>query len=235
MPAPFQTAIKALKRPRWFSYGPIRAVRNVTLALLLAALPLGAQASVTVAALGDSLTAGYGLPQDQGFTAQLQAWLRAKGQDVTISNAGVSGDTSAGALSRLNWTLSPSVKALILNIGANDMLRGTDPAATAKNIDAILKEAARQHVPVLFIGIKSSGNYGPDYKAQFDAIYPDLAAKYHPIFFPDYFGPFLAVNPDPAAMGQFLQDDHLHPNAKGVATIIESLGPQVLDLLKEIQ
>jgi acyl-CoA thioesterase-1 len=210
-------------------------LRNVTLALLLAAFPLAAGASVTVAALGDSLTAGYGLPQEQGFTAQLQAWLRAKGQDVTISNAGVSGDTSAGALSRLNWTLSPSVKAVILNIGANDMLRGTDPGATAKNIDAILKETTRQHIPVLLVGIKSSGNFGPDYKARFDAIYPDLAARYHTLFFPDYFGPFLAVNPDPAAMGQFLQDDHLHPNAKGVTTIVDSLGPQVLDLLKEIQ
>ncbi len=216
-------------RASLLSYGPIRALRNMTFALLLAA---PAQAT-TIAALGDSLTSGYGLPPEQGFTAQLQDWLRAKGADVTIANAGVSGDTSAGALTRLDWTLAPDVKALILNIGANDMLRGLDPAQTRSNIDAILKGAAARHIPILLIGIKSSLNYGPAYKAQFDALYPDLAAQYHTLFFPDYFGPFLAVNPDPAAMDQFLQDEHLHPNAKGVATIVESLGPQVLDLLKE--
>ena len=207
----------------------------MTFALLLA-LPAAIPAqATTIAALGDSLTAGLGLPPEQGFTAQLQDWLRAKGQDVTVANAGVSGDTSAGALSRLDWTLAPDVKALILNIGANDMLRGQDPAQTRTNIDAILKGATARHIPILLIGIKSSLNYGPDYKTQFDAIYPDLAAQYKTLFFPDYFGPFLAVNPDPAAMNQFLQDDHLHPNAIGVATIIDTLGPHVLDLLKEIQ
>ncbi len=191
--------------------------------------------ATTIAALGDSLTAGLGLPPEQGFTAQLQDWLQAKGQDVTIANAGVSGDTSAGALARLDWTLAPDVKALILNIGANDMLRGQDPAQTRTNIDAILKGAAAHHIPVLLVGIRSSLNYGPEYKTQFDAIYPDLSRQYQTLFFPDYFGPFLAVNPDPAAMGQFLQDDHLHPNAKGVAVIVEAIGPQVLDLLKEIR
>jgi acyl-CoA thioesterase-1 len=216
---------------RFFTYGPIRALRNITLALLLAT-PVH---STTIAALGDSLTAGLGLPPEQGFTAQLQDWLRAKGADVTIANAGVSGDTSTGALARLNWTLAPDVKALILNIGANDMLRGQDPTLTRTNIDAILKGATAKHIPVLLVGIKSSLNYGPAYKTQFDAIYPDLAAQYKTLFFPDYFGPFLAVNPDPAAMAQFLQDDYLHPNAKGVALIVEALGPQVLDLLKEIK
>jgi acyl-CoA thioesterase-1 len=201
---------------------------------LLAAIAVLPAQATTIAALGDSLTAGLGLPPEQGFTAQLQDWLRAKGADVTIQNAGVSGDTSAGALTRLDWTLAPDVKALILNIGANDMLRGQDPAQTRANIDAILKRAAAKHIPVLLVGIKSSLNYGPDYKTQFDALYPDLAAQYHTLFFPDYFGPFLAVNPDPSAITQFLQDDHLHPNAKGVALIVEAIGPQVLDLLKEI-
>lgn len=194
-----------------------------------------AMAGVTIAALGDSLTAGYGLPREQGFTAQLQDWLRGHGADVTVSNAGVSGDTTAGGLSRLEWTLSPSVKALIVNLGANDMLRGIDPAQSRANLDAILKEATGRQIPVLLVGIKSTRNFGPDYQSQFDAIYPALAAQYHTLFFPDYFGPFLAVNPDPAAMGQFLQDDHLHPNAKGVATIVAALGPQVLDLLKAVK
>lgn len=217
------------------SYGPIRALRNVTLALSLALWAPIAMASVTIAALGDSLTAGFGLPREQGFTAQLQDWLRAQGADVTIANAGVSGDTTAGGLSRLDWTLSPSVKALIVNLGANDMLRGIDPAQSRSNLDAILKEATSRKIPILLVGIKSTRNFGPDYRTQFDAIYPELAAQYHTLFFPDFFGPFLAVNPDPAAMGQFLQDDHLHPNAKGVATIVAALGPQVLDLLKAVK
>ena len=215
---------------RWLTYGPFRLIRNVTLALLLAA-PVHAQ---TIAALGDSLTAGYGLAPEAGFTQQLQTWLRAHGQDVTVANAGVSGDTSAGGLARLDWTLAPDVKALIVNLGANDMLRGIDPAVTRTNLDAILKGAAAKHIPVLLIGIHANRNYGPDYKTQFDAIYPALATQYHTLFFSHYFGPLSAENPDPAAMTKYLQDDHLHPNAAGVAKIVASLGPQVIDLLQEI-
>ncbi|MGV8986102.1 MAG: arylesterase [Cypionkella sp.] len=218
-----------------FSYGPIRLIRNVTMALLLAVTAAPASAApVTIAALGDSLTAGYGLPSEQGFTAQLQAWLQANGQNVIVNNAGVSGDTSAGGLSRLEWTLAPDVKALILNIGANDMLRGIDPDRTRANMDTLLKKAAAKGIPVLLVGIHATLNYGPDYKTKFDAIYPALAAKYKVLLFPDYFGPFLAENPDPAAIGKYLQDDHLHPNAQGVAKIVAALGPQVIDLLHEI-
>jgi acyl-CoA thioesterase-1 len=219
---------------RVLSYGPIRLIRNVTLVLLLVLCPLPALAAVTIAALGDSLTAGFGLAPEDGFTAQLQAWLRAKGQDVTIVNAGVSGDTSAGGLSRLDWTLTPDVKALIVNLGANDMLRGQEPAGTRANLDEILKRASARHIPVLLVGIKSTLNYGPEYKAQFDAIYPDLSKRYHTLFFPDYFGPFFADGTDPANLLKYLQDDHLHPNTLGVATIVAALGPQVIDLLREI-
>lgn len=202
--------------------------------LLLAFSPVPALSAVVIAALGDSLTAGYGLAQEEGFTAQLQAWLRAKGQDVTITNAGVSGDTSAGGLSRLDWTLTPEVKALIVNLGANDMLRGINPAKTRANLDAILKRATARHIPVLLVGIKSTRNYGPDYKTQFDAIYPDLAKQYTTLFFPDYFGPFFADSADPAGIVKYLQDDHLHPNAVGVTTIVAALGPQVIDLLHQV-
>jgi acyl-CoA thioesterase-1 len=219
---------------RFFTYGPFCLIRNVTLLLLLALSPVPALATVTIAALGDSLTAGYGLPAEQGFTAQLQAWLRAKGQDVTIMNAGVSGDTSAGGLNRLDWTLTPEVKALIVNLGANDMLRGINPAKTRANLDAILKRAAARHIPILLIGIKSTLNYGPDYKTQFDAIYPDLAKEYHTLFFPDYFGPFYTGTPDPSGIVKYLQDDHLHPNTLGVSTIVAALGPQVIELLKQV-
>ena len=219
---------------RLFTYGGFRVLRNVTIALLLAALPAQA-APVTIAALGDSLTAGYGLAPEDGFTSQLQAWLRAHGQDVTIANAGVSGDTSAGGLSRLDWTLAPGVKAMILNLGANDMLRGTDPAQTRTNLDAILKGSAAHNIPVLLIGIRSTLNYGPAYKTQFDAIYPDLAAKYHTLFVPRLLRSLPRRKPRPCRDdAKYLQDDALHPNAAGVAKIVAALGPQVIDLLHQI-
>ena len=133
---------------RFITYGPIRALRNVSLALLLAN-PVSA---ATIAALGDSLTQGYGLAPEEGFVPQLQAWLAAQGQTVTIQNAGVSGDTSAGGLARLDWTLAPDVQGLIVTLGANDMLRGIDPAQTRANLDAILQGAKAKNIPVLLTG-----------------------------------------------------------------------------------
>ena len=213
------------------SYGPFRALRNLTFALLLAA---PAQAT-TIAALGDSLTQGYGLAPEDGFVPQLQAWLATQGQTVTIQNAGVSGDTSAGGLARLDWTLAPEVQALIVTLGGNDMLRGIDPAQTRANLDAILKATTAKHIPVLLIGMQAPGNFGPDYKTQFDAIYPDLAAQYHVLLAPGFFAPLLALNPDPNAMTKYLQPDGLHPTPEGVKIIVQGIGPRVLDLLKEIQ
>ena len=207
---------------RFITYGPIRALRNVSLALLLAN-PVSA---ATIAALGDSLTQGYGLAPE---VPQLQAWLAAQGQTVTIQNAGVSGDTSAGGLARLDWTLAPDVQGLIVTLGANDMLRGIDPAQTRANLDAILQGAKAKNIPVLLIGMQAASNYGPDYKAQFDAIYPDLAAQYSVLLAPSFFGPLVA-----AALTQYLQPDGLHPNAQGVQVIVSGIGPSVLDLLKEI-
>jgi acyl-CoA thioesterase-1 len=215
---------------RFITYGPIRALRNVSFALLLAN-PVSA---ATIAALGDSLTQGYGLAPEEGFVPQLQAWLAAQGQTVTIQNAGVSGDTSAGGLARLDWTLAPDVQGLIVTLGANDMLRGIDPAQTRANLDAILQGAKAKNIPVLLIGMQAASNYGPDYKAQFDAIYPDLAAQYQVLLAPGFFAPLVAENPDPAALTQYLQPDGLHPNAQGVEVIAAGLGPYVLDLLKEI-
>ncbi len=215
---------------RLTSYGLIRALRNVTIALLLAS---PAQAA-TIAALGDSLTQGYGLLPEEGFVPQLQAWLAAQGQTVTVQNAGVSGDTSADGLARLEWTLAPEVQGLIVTLGANDMLRGLDPAQTRANIDAILQGAKAKHIPVLLIGLQAAGNYGPEYKAQFDAVYPELAAQYHVLLAPGFFAPLLAKSPDPAAVTIYLQPDGLHPNAQGVQVIVDAIGPYVLALLKEI-
>lgn len=133
---------------------------------------------VTVAALGDSLTQGYGLAQDDGLVPQLQAWLRGQGADVTIVNAGVSGDTTAGGLSRIDWTLADRPDGIIVALGGNDMLRGFDPELTRSNLDAILTRAEDAGVPALLIGLQAMGNYGPDYKAAFDAIFPELALRH---------------------------------------------------------
>lgn len=180
-------------------------------------------------ALGDSLTAGYGLPEDQGLVPQLQAWLGAQGNDAIVINAGVSGDTTAGGLSRLDWSLTPETDALIVTLGGNDLLRGIDPAESRANLDAILAKAKARGLPTLLIGLPAPGNYGPDYKARFDAIYPELAAEYGALLEPNYLTG-LGSN-DPATLGDLMQADGIHPSAKGVALIVEQLGPKVQELL----
>lgn len=189
-----------------------------------AAVPV--QAQTVIAALGDSLTQGYGLPVQDGFVPQLEAWLQAQGQDVRIINAGVSGDTTAGGLARIGWTLTPDVDAVIVALGGNDFLRGLPPEVSRVNLDGILRAAARAEVPALLIGMQAPGNYGPDYKVEFDAIYPDLAAQHGVPLIPSFFGP---VPMDPAQMAAFLQEDGLHPNAAGVARIVEANGPLIRD------
>ena len=186
-------------------------------------------------ALGDSLTAGYGLPPEQGFVPQLQAWLGTQGLDVTVENAGVSGDTTAGGLSRLDWSLTPETDALIVNLGGNDLLRGIDPANSAANLDRILSTAQARGLPVLLVGLKALNNYGPEFKAEFDAIYPALAAKYAVPLYPDYFGPLKSSGDQTMALAKYMQADGIHPNAEGVARVIADLGPQIVDFLKQAQ
>ncbi len=221
----------------FLSYGPVGALRNVTFAFIVLVgtmLTVATAGPLTIVALGDSLTAGYGLPPEQGFVPQMKAWLATHGAEVAIANAGVSGDTTAGGVGRLDWTLASGGDAMILNLGGNDLLRGIDPGAAQGNLDTILAAARAKRLPVLLVGLKSSGNYGPDYKAAFDAIYPALAAKYQVLLFPDYFAPLKKDSADPAALTQYLQPDGIHPNAQGVAMIVAEMGPIVLDLLKQV-
>jgi acyl-CoA thioesterase I len=213
------------------TYAPLRVMRNVGLAIILSVSPTYAE--TTVLALGDSLTAGYGLPPDQGFVPQLQAWLAAKGETVNIVNAGVSGDTTAGGLSRADWSLTPEVDAVIVNLGGNDMLRGIDPAESRANLDAILAKVQARGLPVLLVSLRAPGNYGTEFKTAFDAIYPDLAAKYDAVLADNYFFPVIDQSTkllDPALM----QADGIHPNAKGVTVILEALGPKVQELLAKL-
>ena len=203
--------------------------RNITLALALA-LPIPALAEPTIVALGDSLTAGYGLPEGDGLVPQLNAWLAAQGSTATVINAGVSGDTSAGGLSRLDWSLTPETDALIVTLGGNDLLRGLPPAETARNIDAIVKTATDRGLKVLIVPMEAPGNFGPDYKTAFDALYSDIATTYGAQITAPFFRLIDAEATDPGQISQWMQADGIHPNKDGVARVVENLGPAILDL-----
>ncbi len=190
-----------------------------------------AAAPVKLLALGDSLTAGYGLAEPQGFTRQLEKALAGKGYSVTVINAGVSGDTTAGGRARLDWALADKPDAAIVELGANDMLRGLDPDQARANLDAILKTLTERKIPTLLAGMFASPSLGKPYTDRFNAIYPDLAKSYGLPLYPFFL--------DGVALDRTLiQQDGLHPNAQGVAVIVERILPSVtalLDGLPQIQ
>jgi acyl-CoA thioesterase-1 len=189
---------------------------------------------VRVVAFGDSLTQGYGLQVRDGFVPQLQSWADGQGLEVALSNAGVSGDTTAGGLSRIAWTLTPEVKAIIVTLGGNDFLRGIDPAVSRANLQGILREAQAADVAVLLIGMKAPGNFGPDYKAEFDGMYPELADEFGTVFLGSFFAGLGDAIDDPVALGSYMQGDAIHPNADGVALIVQGVGPRLEELLKRV-
>ena len=179
--------------------------------------------TLRLVAFGDSLTHGYGLPQDQGFVPQLERWLQGQGQDVIVINMGVSGDTTAGGRARLGWALADGADALILELGGNDLLRGIDPAASRDNLDAMLVELGGQGIPVLLTGLEAPLNYGVEFKQAFDGMYADLAEQHNAVLYPNFV--------DGVVNAEMMQSDGIHPNEKGVAKIIEGIGPKVLELL----
>ncbi len=204
--------------------------------VLVFAGPAGAEPLV-IAALGDSLTQGYGLPAEDGFVPQLQTWLDENGADVQLINAGVSGDTTAGGLSRVGWTLTPDVDGMIVALGGNDLLRGLDPAVSRANIDGILDAAQQAEVEVLLVGMSAPGNFGPEYKTAFDALFPELSQKYETEYLPSFFEG-LAVDgklPELSQAQEFFQSDRIHPNKQGVAKIVTAMGPKVLALIDDIK
>lgn len=220
----------------FLAYGARLRIGNGVIALGLAIglgpIAAGAAAAETrILAFGDSLTAGYGLPEEEGFTPRLTRWLRDNGvPDAVVINAGVSGDTTAGGLARIDWALAEPAGAVIVELGANDMLRGLDPGQARENLDAILGKIQAKDLPILLAGVPVIGNYGPDYQATFTAIYPDLAAKYDAILYPSFFAG-LTEGRDTAAARKLIQQDGLHPNAEGVEAIVGNIGPVVLDLV----
>jgi acyl-CoA thioesterase I len=192
--------------------------------LILAALPAGAD-TINILAFGDSLTAGFGVAPDDAFPVKLEAALKAKGHDVRIINGGVSGDTSTAGRDRLDWVLTPEVKAVIVELGANDALRGIKPSDTQKALSDVLTTLNARRLPVLLAGMKAPRNLGPDYVEAFDVIYPKLAQDYGVLFYP-FFLDGVATNPS------LNQGDGIHPNAHGVDVIVARILLKAEELLE---
>ena len=174
----------------------------------------------TIVGFGDSLMAGFNLGPGEGFTDRLQAALRARGHDVSVANAGVSGDTSSGGLARLDWSVPNGTRLVILELGANDMLRGVSPTIPEKNLDEMLAKLKARKIAVLLAGMRAAPNLGADYQHAFDAIYPKLAAKYGVPLYPFFLDGVAGV---PALQ----LGDGLHPNPKGVDVMVERILPTV--------
>jgi acyl-CoA thioesterase-1 len=198
----------------------------LSMLLLLAGVGLADARPLKILAMGTSLTQGYGLPPGTEFTTQLQRALKGVGIDAAIENAGVSGDTSADGLSRLDWSLADHPDAVILELGSNDMLRGIAPAVTEKNLGLILMRLKQAHLPVLFIGMKAQRNLGPDYVQAFDPMYPRLAKQTGVLFYP-FMLDGVAMNP------KLNQADGMHPNPAGVKIIVAKILPMVKRLVAQ--
>ena len=196
----------------------------LALGILLFAATFAVAEPYRIVGFGDSLMAGFGVGPGEGFTEKLQASLKAKGVDAEVANAGVSGDTSSGGLSRLDWSVPDGTQLVILELGANDMLRGITPDITEKNLDAMLARLKERKIPVLLAGMRAAPNLGPDYQAVFDGIYAKLAEKYGVPLYPFFLDGV-------AADAQFLQADGMHPNPKGVDRIVERILPTIEGLI----
>ena len=209
-------------------YGLFPRWRNATLALAVMLVTLASVQArsdpVKILALGDSLTAGYNLPADAAFPAQLEKALREKGLQATVINAGVSGDTTAGGLARLDWALADKPSHALVALGANDMLRGLSPEQAKTNLDRIIARLKQEGVKVMLVGMLAAPNLGADYGRRFNAIFPELARKHDLPLYP-FFLDEVASNP------KLNLGDGLHPNREGVATMVRRMLPQILGFL----
>lgn len=188
--------------------------------------PTPAAKPVRILALGESLIQGYGLPPGKDFCSELERTLRAHGANATVINGGVSGDTSAGGLARIEWSLQDKPDAAIVEFGGNDALRGLSPTDTQRNVGAILAALKARHIPVLLAGIKSPRSMGADYTREFDNVFPALAKQYNVLFYPFFLD---GVAADPALN----QRDGIHPNEKGVQLIVQRMMPSVFKLIMQ--
>ena len=214
-------------------YGVLRHIsKSAAIIFLLICQPAFAERP-TVLALGDSLTQGYGLAHDDGFVPQLTQWLADHGTPAHIINAGVSGDTTAGGLARVDWSVTEDVDAMIVALGSNDMLRGIAPHDIYRNIESILEIGQQRGLRLMIIGVRASGNFGPVYRDNFDAIFPKLAKTYQAEYAEHFFENLLdPTQPNQPAI-KYLQRDRMHPNKQGVRKAIETIGPIVQQLISE--
>ena len=197
--------------------------------MLMALFALPAEArTLSIVAFGDSLTAGLGLAPGEAYPDRLQEALRAAGHDVSIANAGVSGDTASAAQARVDWSVPEGTDGVILVLGGNDILRGIDPAVTRKALSAILARLQERGIPVLLAGMRAPANLGAEYAKAFDAIYPDLARDYDVVFMP-FFLEGVATDP------RFNQSDGIHPSEAGVAAIVRNLLPYAAELIERVE
>lgn len=199
----------------------------VVLVTMFCAFPRAVWAAdrpVNIVVLGDSLSAGLGLRAEDAFPAKLARALAAKAVPVSMTNAGVSGDTASGGANRLDWSVPSGTDAVIVELGANDALRGIDPKLTKNALDTILRRLADRHIPVLLAGMRAPPNMGPDYSREFDVIYPALAST-HPVVFYPFFLDGVAADP------KLNQGDGIHPNAAGVDVIVGRILPKVEELI----
>ena len=216
------TTPPALRRWR---FGPLIPLLALVCCMLGLEQPARAQSPVKIIAFGDSLTAGFRLAPREAFPVKLQQALRARGHAVEVQNAGVSGDTTAAGLARLDWAVPDDARIVILELGANDALRGIDPATARRNLDAIITRIKAKGAKILLAGMLAPKNWGEDYARRFDAMFPDLAKTHGIALYPFFL--------DGVALRQDLNlDDGLHPNAKGVDVIVERILPHVERLLK---
>jgi acyl-CoA thioesterase-1 len=203
-------------------------VAALVLAVPLAGPAAGADRPVRIVALGDSLTAGLGLPANAAFPARLEQALNAKGMAVEITNAGVSGDTASAGLARLDWSVPEGTDAVIIELGANDTLRGTDPKVTRGALEGIVGRLRERRIEVLLAGMRAAPNLGPDYGRDFDAIYPDLAARNDLLLYP-FFLDGVATD------AKLNQRDGLHPTAAGVDAIVARILPKAEALVARVR
>lgn len=201
--------------------------------LIILTAPTFCYSDPKVFILGDSITHGFGLPEEEGLVNQLSNWFSNNGTAVSFINGGVSGDTTAGGLERLSWSLTEDISAVIVALGSNDVLRGFPPEITKENLSAIIDIAQGNKVPVLLIGTYAPGNYGEEYKSNFDAIFTDLAEEKNIAYIDSYLKPLLDEVSKGKDVMHLLQADGLHPNPHGVRVVVEYISPQLLKFLQE--
>jgi acyl-CoA thioesterase I len=200
------------------------AALSAFLGLFLVGITQAADTPIKIVALGDSLTAGYNLPASAAFPVKLERALRAKGHMVEVVNAGVSGDTASGGLARLDWSVPDGTAAVIVELGANDMLRGIDPKITQRAIEEIVRRLTERRIPVLLAGMRAIPNLGINFANGFEPIYPEIASKYDALLYPFFLDGI-------AGDAKLNQRDGMHPTAAGIDAIVAGILPKAEELV----